>query len=73
MLEELGTNGQQVPVEHGSQDPLRGGLMLAGHEKQRECFDEHGEEGGEGRNTGNVRGEPVERFLEAGPRTVQKG
>ena len=65
-LEELGTEGKEIPVEHGVLDQLHGGLLLARHEKQCEWLDENGEEGGEGRNSGNVRGEPVERFQDTG-------
>ena len=52
-------DGEQIPVEHGDQDRIRGGLLCSGNEAQREGLDEHGKEGGEGRNTGNARIEPV--------------
>ena len=47
-LEELGTDGEQIPVEHSDQDRISGGLLHARHEEQREGLDENGKEGGEG-------------------------
>ena len=59
-------DGKRVKVENSSHDGLCGGQLLARHENQRECLDDHRKEGGEGRNAGNVRGEPVEMFQETG-------
>ena len=48
ILEELGTDGKQLLVGHGNQDPICGGLLHTGHEEQCECLNGHGKEGGEG-------------------------
>ena len=72
ILEELRTNGEQIPVEHDDQDRIRGGLLRSGTEEQPEDLDKDGKEGGEGRNAGNARREPAESLQGTGPRTVQK-